>query len=214
MEDSTGYASFIDFENPHNITEPGEVKTISSHGFTPYYGKPIWKSPQDTSIDPGPSSQGSISKSEWKNRINKYLSPGSRSQKLDISAIGAVSNEVGEKLSARSKLKQVMKDANLLHEPTEELDIDSIIYFEEKKENNLLFYKEQLKAQQDAIDKATRISELAWQDMSKEITNAEATMDTKMTTDQKKKICDMVMKLTYDIEKEKIDLRFPLLKLK
>jgi len=107
-----------------------------------------------------------------------------------------------------------MKDAGLLHRPTEEeeMDVEAVIYFEERKENTLLHYKEVLKMHTDAIAEAARKSEIEWQDMYNEITKAEEKEKEKMTSEQKEKICNLVMKLKYEIEKEKIDLRYPALK--
>jgi len=132
--------------------------------------------------------------------------------KLDLSKIGAIDNKDAEILLTRDELKKVMELANLLHRPTEEMDVESVIYFEEKKEQTLLHYKDVLKAHTDELAEAARLSELAWQDMYNEITNAEEKEQTKMTSEQKEKICNLVLKLTYEIEKEKIDLRYPALK--
>jgi len=125
---------------------------------------------------------------------------------------GAVSKDVGNKQTDRDELKEVMKLANLLHRPTEEMDVEAVIYFEERKESTLLHYKETIQAHTDELEEASRIAQLEWQDMYRQITKAEEKEKTKMPTEQKEKICNIVMQLKYNIEKEKIDLRYPALR--
>jgi len=125
---------------------------------------------------------------------------------------GAVSKDLSDKLKADDELKDVMKRANLLHRPTEEMDVEAVIYFEERKESTLLHYKETIQAHTDELEEASRIAQIEWQDMYRQITEAEEKEKTKMPTEQKEKICGLVMQLKYNIEKEKIDLRYPALK--
>jgi len=131
---------------------------------------------------------------------------------VNLKKYGVVSSEDAEIFISQDDLKEVMKKANLLHRPTEELDVETVIYFEERKEQTLLHYKDVLKAHTDELAEAARKSEIEWQDMNMEITKAEEKNKTKMPTEQKEKICNLVMKLKYEIEKEKIDLRYPALK--
>jgi hypothetical protein len=131
-----------------------------------------------------------------------------------LKTIGALPMEQVLYYTDYDRLETAMKDAGLLHRPTEEeeMDVEAVIYFEERKENTLLHYKEVLKMHTDAMAEAARKSEIEWQDMYNEITKAEEKEKEKMTSEQKEKICNLVMKLKYEIEKEKIDLRYPALK--
>lgn len=219
---------FSSITNPHELVVPEDIQEqpTSNNVMVPKYED---ESFVDAMYEQEEEERKMTKESKTKNDsrrimsfINESFEHQSGKKRNKGKKMGALDSKVTRELLDKKTLKETMKDVGLLLEPSEYLEIksgndrmffESIIYYEKKRQQNLLNFKKQLENQNKQLQRVKDKSEKAWVRMNDKITEYEEKYNMKLTEDQIQDACDVYMQLTYNNELDKVNVKYPFLKL-
>lgn len=127
-----------------------------------------------------------------------------------LSNVTSTKEEYDEK-DLEENLKEIKKTAGLIHNPSELLSIDSLVYYEKARKINLTDFEGQNKLLKDDLKKIKGIAETYWKEIYDKIKDDEKTKD--MRQEEIKIVCDTLMKTKIDNEMELLSVKYPFLQI-
>lgn len=108
-------------------------------------------------------------------------------------------------------LKDIKKTAGLLHNPSQLLSIDSLVYYEKARQRNLLDFEGQNNELKKELDLIKGKANKFWKEKHDKIKNEEKTKD--MRPEDIKLVCDKLMKTKIENDIGTLNVKYPFLKI-